>query len=155
MNIDRGNQRGFTNHSGLIAVIMTLAFVFALGFGIWAFSGMQENKTNLDEKIAVASANAVQKAESIKETEFAEEQKNPYKTYVGSSTYGSLTFDYPKTWSIYAEEKTSGTILDFYGHPDIIPGLSREITFAFRAQILDTSYENEVKKFDALIKSGK
>jgi len=154
MNVKRQEQQGFAHLAGLIAVVMTLAFICALGFGIWAFVGMQENKSDLDDKIATASAVAVQEAKSEKDVEFAELQKSPFKSYTGSQTYGSLAFDYPKTWSVYAEQKNTGTVLDFYGHPDLIPGISKSVTFAFRAQILSTAYETEAKKYTTLAKSG-
>jgi len=148
-------QQGFIHSSGLLAGVMSLAFVLSLGFGIWAFSGMQENKNNLDEKINTAVSVAVKEAESAKDVEFAEKQKSPFKKYTGSATYGSLSFEYPKTWSVYAEEKTSGVILDFYGQPGLIPGISKDVTFAFRAQILNSPYDTEVKKFNNDAKNGK
>lgn len=142
-------------HPALIfAVFMTIAFVGALGFGIWAFAGMQDNKTNLDAKVEAASEVAVAKAESAKEAEFAERDKDPYRGYTGPSTYGSLTYGFPKTWSVYLEEKESGTILDFYGHPLLIRGLGKENSFAFRAQILDSPYDKEVEKFQKQAEKG-
>jgi hypothetical protein len=138
----------------IVAVIMSVLFTGALAFGVWAFAGMVDNQTNLDEKIAAASTVAVQKAESEKEVEFAAREKNPYKTYTGSATYGSLTFDYPKNWSVFAENSTSATILDFYAHPELIPGF-KDTNFAFRAQIIDKEYADELKSFDAKAKSGK
>jgi len=153
--MEKRGQLGILNTAGLVAGFMSLAFVLSMGFGVWAFSGMQENQKDLDSKIATATEVAVQEAESAKDVEFAEEQKTPFKKYVGSATYGSLSFEYPKTWSVYAEEKTSGTILDFYGQPDLIPGISKTVTFVFRAQILGSAYDTEVKKFDSIAKSGK
>lgn len=147
------DQKGFAT-SAVFAMIMSLAFVLALGFGIWAFAGMQENKSNLDEKIEAASAVAVQEAESAKDVEFAEELKNPFDTFRGRDTYGSLTFEYPKTWSVYAEQEDRSTILEFYGHPDIIPGIDRNVSYAFRAQILSNSYDSELKKFNNAAERG-
>jgi len=155
MNTQATKSEGGFAASVVIAVVMALSFVGALAFGIWAFAGMQENQRDLDAKIASASAVAVQEAESAKDVEFAEELKNPFETYVGRDTYGSLTFDYPKTWSVYAEESTGTTILNFYGHPTLIPGLGRDVSFAFRGQILSSPFETEVAKFNPLATSGR
>ena len=139
--------------SFFVAIIMSVLLVFALGFGVWAFVGMLENQTNLDEKIDAASQVAVQIAEADKEVEFTEREKNPFKTYQGSATYGSLEFDYPKNWSVFAETSDSGTLLDFYAQPEIIPGFT-DTNFAFRAQIVDKEYESELQSFDSKAKRG-
>lgn len=141
--------------SWIIAVLMTVGFVTALGFGLWAFMGKQENQTNLDKKIADASAVAVAKAEEAKEKVFTEREKDPFKTYTGSATFGSLSFSYPKSWSIYQDEKTSDTILNFFGQPNFISGLESSSVFAFRAQILSSSYDSEASKLQKLVESGK
>lgn len=137
--------------SFFVAIIMTLGFISALGFGIWAFIGMQDNKTNLDAKIEKASKVAVQNAEEAKEVEFGEREKDPYRTYTGSATYGSLSFSYPKTWSVLLDEKPSGTVMELYGNPFLLPSLSgQDSLFAFRAQILSATYDTEVDKFTKL-----
>lgn len=143
------------HHGSLVlAVFMTIAFVCALIFGIWAFSGMQENKSNLDAKIDAASEVAVKEAEEAKEVEFAERDKDPFRSYTGPATYGSLSFGYPKTWSVYLEEKESGTILDFYGHPFVIRGLGSDNSFAMRAQIVSSDFDNEADKFQKKAEKG-
>ena len=140
--------------SAIIAVLMTVAFIGALIFGFWAFAGMQENKTNLDAKIDAAAEVAVKQAEEAKEADFAEREKDPFRTYTGPATYGSLSFGYPKTWSVYLEEKENGTILDYYGHPFVIRGLGDENSFAFRAQIVSTDFDNEADKFQKKAEKG-
>lgn len=137
-----------------VAILMTVLFVCSLGFGAWAFMGMQENQSNLDQKIEAASAKAVKEAEAAKDAEFAETEKDPYRTYTGTSTYGSLSFDFPKTWSVYQEEQSSGTVLDYYAHPFIIKGKSKDNSFAFRVQVVETAYDKEVTKFDVQLKKG-
>lgn len=154
--LPNGNVKLPKDHhtSFIVAVIMTVGFVLTLIFGIWAFVGMVQNKTNLDQKIEKASAEAVDDAEAAKEIEFTEREKSPYKTYTGSATFGSLAFEYPKSWSVYLQEDTDGTILDFYGHPNVIPGLKSGTSFAFRAQILSNSYDEEIKKYQKTAEAG-
>lgn len=138
----------------IVAILMSLFFVAALIFGIWAYAGMQENKTNLDAKIEAASAVAVKAAEATKDAEFAEREKDPNRVYTGSSTFGTLSFSFPKTWSVYTEEKDTGTILDYYSSPFLVRGTGKENSFALRAQILDTNYDKELAKFDQAMKKG-
>lgn len=141
--------------SFIVAILMTIFFLSAAGFGIWAFAGMQENKSNLDEKIEAASAVAVENAEAAKEVDFAEREKNPFKQYAGPAQFGSLGFSYPKTWSVYVEQAEKGTVLDLYAHPNQIAGLGSENSFAYRVQILSTSYDREAEKIQKLAEDGK
>lgn len=149
------NRREQGLASGLFLVVMTLGFILSTAFAIWAFIGMQENQADLDKKIANATSVAVQQAETAKEAEFVERENKPFRSYSGTPTYGSLTFSFPKTWNVYAVNKDSGTLLDFYANPNLIPGLGRNVNFAFRVQILDTPYETEAGKLDGSVKSGK
>lgn len=141
--------------SFIVALLLAISLVLSLAFGVWAFIGMQENKSNLDEKIATAEKVAVKNAENAKEIEFGERDKNPFKNFTGSATFGSLSYDYPKTWSVYLEEKDSGTVLDFYGHPNAVKGVDKTNSFALRAQIISTSYDKEAEKVQKLVESEK
>lgn len=142
-----------SHKSQVVAIVMSVLFVLTLGFAIWAFAGMLENQSNLDAKIETATEVAVQEAETAKEAEFTEREKSPFKTYKGSATYGSLTFDYPKSWSVFIETSDTNTILDFYAHPEFIPGFD-DTRFAFRAQIIDSPYEDELADYDRAAERG-
>lgn len=141
--------------SFIVALLLATGLVISLAFGVWAFMGMQANKTDLDEKIAVAERVAVNKAEELKELEFAEREKDPYKNFIGSATFGSLSFDFPKSWSVFLEEKDSGTVLDFYSHPGVVKGTDKSNSFALRAQIISSTYDKEAEKMQKLVETGK
>lgn len=140
--------------SVVLAVIFGLLFVSTSVFSIWAFTGMQDYKNNVDKKVEDASALAVQKAESAKDVEFLEKEKSPLRSYTGSATYGSLSFDYPKTWSVYVEESASGTVLDLYAHPFVVPDTGSKQPYALRAQIVSTAYDSESAKLLRLVEGG-
>lgn len=140
----------------LALVVVTLLFIGALGFGFYAFSGMQDYKTNSDKKVALAVTAAKEAEASSKDKEYAEKEKSPYKTYLGPATYGALSITYPKTWSAFVTETSSGgSPVDGYMHPNFVPGTQSGTAFALRFQVLSQSYANEVKKFESLTKSGK
>jgi len=138
----------------VLAAIFGILFLIMSVFGTWAFLGRQDYKNNVDEKISNASAVAVKQAETAKDAEFQELEKLPVRTYKGPVTYGSLAFSYPKTWSIYAIEGTSGTVLDLFAFPLVVPGVNPKQTYALRAEITSSTYDVEVKKFDNSIKNG-
>ncbi len=153
----RIDQRGTISISIIVAVTMSLLFVGALVFGFWAFSGKQDYKNNADKKIDTAVEVAKKQKESEKDNQFAEVLKSPVKTFYGSATYGSVSFEYPKTYSAYVVETTTGeTPVDGYFHPNVVPGITTAgIAFALRYQVVGRSYAEVLKSFDQLVKTNK
>ena len=141
----------------IISLVMAIMFLFgALGFGLWAFASRQDYKNNVDKKISAAVVVAKQQEASVKDTEFAEREKQPLKPYKGAATYGSVGLAYPKTWSAFITESNSGsTPLDGYFHPNYVPGLQSGTGFALRVQVTQQQYANEVKQYESLAKQGK
>lgn len=152
----RLDQRGVIN-AWLIAFIVTLFItLIALGFGLWAFSGRQEYKNKVDEKVAIAVTDAETANSLKKDAEFAEKDKNPLRTYTGPSTYGSLSISYPKTWSAYVDE-TAKSNLPLSGslNPNFVPGLQSNLPVALRFTVSSSNYSSIVKTFDSQVKAGK
>ena len=151
--MQKQNQCGFSSFA--VAVTMSLLFVMAAGFAGWAFMGRQDYKDKSDKKVATAvnAAKASQKSEL--EARFAEESKNPYKTYQGPVPYGSVKFQYPKTWNALIDESSSSQPIDAYFYPDRVPGLRTGAAFALRVEFLLSPYSNNSRIFDSQVKSGK
>jgi len=150
------DQRGSVD-SWLIAFIVAVVLAFgALGFGIWAFTGRQDYKNNVDEKISVAVTEAEQANTEKKEKEFAEKEKNPLRTYAGPATYGSISISYPKTWSAYVDE-TAKTNIPLSGalNPGFVPGIQSSLPVALRFTVTSNNYANVVRTFDSQVKAGK
>lgn len=141
----------------LIPFILTvLVLLGALGFGGWAFVERQDYKSNSDQKAAAAVAAAEQVLEDKKEAEFAEREKEPLRAYRGPATYGSLEISYPKTWSAFiTESDKANPPIDGYMHPDFVPGKDSGTAFALRFQVTSTAYDQELRRFDSLVKQGK
>ena len=154
----RLNQRGTVHVSVIVAIMMTMLFFAATTFGFWALAGKNDYKFNTDKKIEAAVAVEKQKVESSKDNEFAEKEKSPVKSYSGSSTFGSVSFDYPKTYSAYVIESTNGdtTPVNGYYQPNIVPAVSDvTVSFALRLQIVNGQYADLIKQFDSQVKAGK
>lgn len=136
------NQDGAT--SVLIAAVLGVLLVLALGFGGWAFVNMQDYKNNSDEKSAAAVKVAKQEESTAKDAQFAEERKNPLRTYNGPQAYGSMVVKYPNTWSGYVDvSQGDGQPVDGYWYPGIVPSINAESSvFALRVQVLGQSYSS-------------
>ncbi|MEX0881742.1 MAG: hypothetical protein WEC17_00545 [Candidatus Saccharimonadales bacterium] len=143
----------------LLNILLILGLVAAGAFGWWAFQESQDYKNNFDKKLSeeVAKTEASQKAEL--EADFAEREKSPIKTFKGSATYGSITFNYPKTWSGYVDQSNSNEPINGYFFPDIVPTVGRSSStptaFALRVELIGTDYAQTIKQFDSQISQGK
>lgn len=139
----------------IVSVVLVLLLLGSLVFGVWAFSERQSYKNDVDAKIEAAVAIAVQEAETAKEAEFVEREKSPLKNYTGPSTYGSISFDYPKTWSVYEQTAASGTVLQTLAHPNVIPGVQSEQPYALKIEVVSESYDSLVSQLQSDIGQGK
>jgi hypothetical protein len=147
------NQKGSAALLGLLALSFVL-FICAGAFGIWAYSGMQDYKDNTDKKIAAAVESAIKIEDVKKDKEADENEKKPLRTFKGSDTYGGLTIQYPKTWSAQVTQSDNGDPLDGYFHPDVIPGIKPDISYALRVKIVSQNYDVVMKQYEGLITAG-
>jgi cytoskeletal protein RodZ len=154
-----GEEQNFSpeppkSHKLLIIIILVILLIGAVGFGMWAFSQMQDYKNHSDQKAAVAVAAAKKQQAAELQAQYDEQSKSPYKIYESSPTYGSVKFNYPKTWSGYVDSNNSSTPVDGYFHPDIVPGLQSKTAYALRVQVLNQDYSQVVQQFNSEIAQG-
>lgn len=142
--------------SGLIKtiaiVVLSLVTVTFIGLFIWMFMQYNEAQSNLDYKIDSAVAEAKLEQRNVDEEEYAEREKNPYKTFAGPADYGQLTFDYPRTWSVYvAEDALEGGDFKAYFNPIQVDPVSDNTINALRLTIRDKSYEDVVAEYQKIV----
>jgi hypothetical protein len=122
-----------------------------IGSGVWGYmqyDKMLHYKNDVDQIVAEENAKIKEETEKAKEEEFAEREKNPYRSYKGPSAYGSLQIIYPKTWATYSVEKDKGGLLvDGFLHPNFVPGFDSGTAFALRVQVLEQDYAQVMKKY--------
>ncbi len=150
------NEKGAINGL-LIPLILSVTFLlFAIAFGFWAFASRQDYKANVDEKIATAVEIAKKQTVAEKDNEFIEREKNPLKEYAGPSSFGSVKIKYPKTWGGYVDEQGNGSVaIDAYFHPNFVPGVASDASYALRLQVVNRTFDEEARGFDSDVKQGK
>lgn len=141
----------------LSLVIFVLLFAGAAGFGMWAFLSRQDYKNNSDQKSAVAATAATQNAQAADAKQYAEQEKNPLKSYVGPSQYGSVTIKYPKTWSAYViEDGSDNQPVNDYFQPNVVPNVNTQTNaYALRLQIIGQPYDQVLAQFNSSVQAGK
>ncbi len=149
------NSSGSSTAYVITIVSLSLLSVILLVFGIWSFMQRSEYKNQSDKKSAAAVelAKAAQKEDL--ESEFAEKEKSPYKTYTGPLSFGAPSVKFPKTWSGYVLDKATGTVIDGYFYPSIVPDINSDTAFAFRVKVVDGFYSDQLKQLQKHVDSGK
>lgn len=141
------------DHSSLIKtiviIVVSLIAVTFIGLFIWMYMNYQEAQTDLDTKVAVAVAEAKDEQAMELEKDFLEREKYPYKTFSGPADYGQLTFEYPKTWSVYVAEPATSSDGDFnaYFNPIQVDTVADDTVNALRVTIRDESFDEVSEKF--------
>src|SRR5438128_703436 len=90
--------------SVIVTALLAVGLILSLAFGAWAFSGRQDYKNNSDKKVTVAVSFAKTQQTATDKAKYDELIKQPYKTFTGSATYGTVSLSYPKTWSAYVDQ---------------------------------------------------
>ena len=138
--------------SGLIKTIVIVAVsliaVTFIGLFIWMLIQYNSVSDDVQGQIDVAVAAAKDEQAQKDEMEFSEREKYPYKTFSGPADYGQLTFEYPKTWSVYvAADASNGGDFSAYFNPVQVNAVSNNTINALRVTILDKSFEDVVSSY--------
>ncbi len=139
-----------------VFIITVVLFVGAVVFGVWAFSGRENYKNNVNQKINLAVAAARSQTQAADASKYAAESADPLKTYVGPQVFGTITVQYPKTWSAYiSEDDTASTPIDGYFQPDYIPNITTGTnSIALRVQVIEQPYSSELSQYTGQTQSG-
>jgi type II secretory pathway pseudopilin PulG len=150
------NQHGAVNGILISLIVSVLLLVSALAFGVWAFNGRSLYKNHSDQLVATAVIAAKQQEDRTDAILYAQEAKNPLRTYNGPSTYGSLVVQYPKTWSGYVDDSGTGqALIDAYFDPGQVPSITdQNSVFSLRFQVIANSYSQELQNFQGQEQSG-
>jgi hypothetical protein len=135
-------------------VVLVLLLIAAIGFGGWAYSKMLDYKNNSDQKAAAAVASSKKQITDQLQAQFDQQSKQPYKTFTGSPTFGSITFNYPKSWSAYVDSTDSNEPINGYFHPDVVPGVNSKTAYALRVELVSDDYSQVLQNFQSSASQG-
>ena len=140
----------------IILVAVSLVAVAGIICSVLFYMQWDEAQADIDGKISAAEAAARAEQQDIDEKNFAEREKQPNLQFTGPADYGSLSFMYPRTWSVYVgKDANNGGDFEAYLHPSQVSPVSAKTINALRVTIYDRPIEQVRKTYDALVKSGK
>ena len=141
------------DYSGLIKtiviIVLSLIAVTFIGLFIWMMMQYTDARTDVDGQISKAVAQAKDEQAMELENEFLEREKYPYKTFLGPVDYGQLSFEYPKTWSVYIAAAATNSDGDFnaYLNPVQVDAVGKETVNALRVTIRDKSFDDVTAEY--------
>lgn len=148
-------EGGAANTWLIVGIVFIFTTVIATGGMIWALINYFDQKDNVDTKVATAVATAKKEQADADEEKFTEREKEPNRQFVGPDDYGRLSFDYPKTWSVYVDkDASSGGIYQAYLNPVSVPPVSNSQQYALRVTIESKDYDQVINGYDSLVKKG-
>ena len=137
----------------IVCLVAAAAIVVAVMFYM-KFKDLEENyTTELDSKVATAVAE--EQENSAKKIE--EEKKKPNLEFRGPEDYGSVSFQYPKTWSVYVDKDASdnGDFYAYFNPVSVPPTGNQNSRYALRFVIYNRQYDDVVKKLVTNVNNGK
>lgn len=148
------HESGSVNPLLIASILLAVLATGLAGFGVWSFTNYLDQKDNTDAKIeaAVTKAKAVQSEEL--EKDFLEREKQPYTKFNGPDDLGHVSFDYPKTWSVYVAKSGSTADYEAYLNPGVVPTVSNQQPYATRVVITNRIYDTVLKTYEGIVKKG-
>ena len=155
-----GKKEEKKDRSGLIKtvclVFVSLIAVTFIGLFIFMYFQWNTASTDVEGQIEKAVSEAEYELTTKLEAEFEEKEKYPFKTFTGPSDFGSLTFEYPKTWSLYVPDDASRA-QDYhaYFNPIQVNVVNEQTVMALRVSIINSLTDEVKKRYEGRIEDGK
>lgn len=132
----------------IVIIALSLVVVTFVGLFIWKTMQYDELDENVQSIIDKEVAGAKDEQFKKDEQEFFEREKYPFKTFAGPIDYGQLSFEYPKTWSVYVDKPANaGGDFSAYFNPVQVDTVAKDTINALRVSIQNTSFEEVTQKY--------
>lgn len=143
----------------VVMVLTSLAAAIFLILFVWMSIQYGTLKSEFDGKVEAEVTSAVNDAVYKQQQEdlekFNEEEKYPYKSFVGPADYGQLSFEFPKTWSVYiASDASNGGDYQAYFNPLEVNPISASTVNSLRLTIRDKSFENVAAEYQRYLEQS-
>jgi hypothetical protein len=148
------SERGAANIWLILTIVLAITTVgLGAGMGV-ALSNYLDQKNNVDTKVSTAVTTAVKTQSDADSAKFEAANKLPYLTFSGPEDFGSLSFNYPRTWSTYIAKESSTGSFEAYLNPVSVPTVNDSTQFALRVDIETEDYDSALSYYTSLVKDG-
>lgn len=153
--LHKKEEHGSANPLVIVVVVLVVLVLGLSVFGIWAYMNYSDQKMRVDLKIAAAVTAAQKQQGDADAAQFAEQEKQPFRTFEGTEDLGHVQFSYPKTWSVYTDRNGANVAgFEVYFQPLVVPPLSSGTPYALRVSIVDDTYEQVLNGYGEFVRAG-
>lgn len=140
----------------VVLVIVCLIAAVAIVFAVIFFMRWNELSVNYESEKNVAVAEATKAQKDADEANFTEREKTPNTQFTGPSDYGSISFYYPKTWSVYVgSDGSQNSDYEAYFAPGQVNPVSDEASrYSLRFSIRNEQIADVQREYDSKVKDG-
>lgn len=139
----------------IIAIIFIVIAVGVAALAVWMSMNYFDQKNNVDSKITAAVATAQKEQADKDAAQYLEKEKQPNREFAGPDDYGHLSFDYPKTWSVFVnKDAAAGGSYEAYLNPGVVPPVNVNTQYALRVLIEQKEYDKVVETYKSLVTKG-
>ncbi len=139
----------------IATIILIIVTAGLIALSVWIYFNYNDQKTNVDSKIDAAVSIAKKDQVNLDNIKRTESEKLPNRQFVGPNDYGRVTFDYPKTWSVYInKDATNGGTYEAYLNPVTVPPVSLSQQYALRVVIDQQDIDKAIASYDTAVKKG-
>jgi len=140
----------------IILVFVCLIAAAAIVMAVMFYMNWRDVQTNVETQIEAAKIEAAKTQKDIDEKAWVEREKTPNSVYTGPSDYGSLSFNYPKTWSVYVDsDGLSNNDFKAYFAPVEVNNIKDSTSrYALRFFILNKDYDTVQKTYQNKVSKG-
>lgn len=149
------DKKSFSKIILIVGLIFTsiLSIIFICLF-VNMYAQWDEAKTDVEGQVEQAVASSELALRTKLEDEFAEKEKYPYRTFGGPADLGSLSFEFPKTWSVYVPESSSTSEYRAYLNPGYVGNVSTQTVMALRVSILNRAADSVKEEYARRVSNG-
>ncbi|MFZ2560358.1 MAG: hypothetical protein WAW91_01880 [Candidatus Nanoperiomorbaceae bacterium] len=147
--------------AGVFIFGMIFFMLVAVGVGIWGYTQMQKATTAANSRLSYAkqvSDQAVTKAVAAQQDKDAADKvaalKQPFSTFAAPAVFGSVNFQYPKTWSQFVQSNSGGNFAAYF-YPLAVPPVNTDTAYALRVVITSQPYTQVLQQNQGLVQQGK
>ena len=139
----------------LILVAVCLIAAGAIVAAVIFFMRYNELSENYDADLNTQIAAARLEEQEAAQKRLNEKLKEPYQEFTGPADYGSISFEYPKTWSVYVDKVGSGDFMAYFQPNQVPPVSDGNSRYALRFAIYNRQYDVVAKPYIKDVDNGK
>lgn len=145
----------------ITAIVAIISAVILAGLAVWSVLTYASQRDTIQERVDSEVAIAVKEQADKDAARFEEEANRDYTIFTGPEDLGSVSFNYPKTWSVYVatgensnNSLSRNSVYEAYLNPGQVPALSTKSQYATRVIIDAEDYDKKVESYAELVEEG-